>query len=181
MISNYNFEGIINGFILDETLIDCNNVICDVNSQILTISKKMYNKLGYDKSIKELDEYERFELLLNAYLLSKPGYIVFKNMFCDFSFENIKKLKLLFRDLKKRKVCKFIICTKNLDLIMDLCDYVVTDDKCGKPVDVFKNKKGDLPFCSKFVRELEEIKGKKFGIYHNNISDLAKDVYRYVR
>ena len=42
MISNYNFEGIINGFILDETLIDCNNVICDVNSQILTISKKMY-------------------------------------------------------------------------------------------------------------------------------------------
>ena len=102
-------------------------------------------------------------------------------MFCDFYFENIKKLKLLFRDLKKRKVCKFIICTKNLDLIMDLCDYVVTDDKCGKPVDVFKNKKGDLPFCSKFVRELEETKGKKFGIYHNNISDLAKDVYRYVR
>ena len=75
MISNYNFEGIINGFILDETLIDCNNVICDVNSQILTISKKMYNKLGYDKSIKELDEYERFELLLNAYLLSKPEYL----------------------------------------------------------------------------------------------------------
>ena len=69
MISNYNFEGIINGFILDETLIDCNNVICDVNSQILTISKKMYNKLGYDKSIKELDEYERFELLLNAYYI----------------------------------------------------------------------------------------------------------------
>ena len=52
MISNYNFEGIINGFILDETLIDCNNVICDVNSQILTISKKMYNKLAYDNSIK---------------------------------------------------------------------------------------------------------------------------------
>ena len=57
MISNYNFEGIINGFILDETLIDCNNVICDVNSQILTISKKMYNKLGYNKSIKELDQF----------------------------------------------------------------------------------------------------------------------------
>ena len=181
MISNYNFEGIINGFILDETLIDCNNVICDVDSQILTISKKMYNKIGYNKNINELDEYERFELLLKAYLLSKPEYIVFKNMFCDFSFENIQKLKLLFRDLKKRKVCKFVICSKNLDLIMDLCDYVVTDSKCGKPVDVFKNKKGDLPFCSKFVRELEEAKEKKFGIYHNNISDLAKDVYRYVR
>ena len=181
MISNYNFEGIINGFILDETLIDCNNVICDVDSQILTISKKMYNKIGYNKNINELDEYERFELLLKAYLLSKPKYIVFKNLFCDFSFENIQKLKLLFRDLKKRKVCKFVICSKNLDLIMDLCDYVVTDSKCGKPVDVFKNKKGDLPFCSKFVRELEEAKEKKFGIYHNNISDLAKDVYRYVR
>ena len=181
MISNYNFEGIINGFILDETLIDCNNVICDVDSQILTISKKMYNKIGYNKNINELDEYERFELLLKAYLLSKPKYIVFKNLFCDFSFENIQKLKLLFRNLKKRKVCKFVICSKNLDLIMDLCDYVVTDSKCGKPVDVFKNKKGDLPFCSKFVRELEEVKEKKFGIYHNNISDLAKDVYRYVR
>ena len=31
-----------------------------------------------------------------------------------------------------------------------------------------------------FEKELEECKGKKIGIYRNNIPDLAKDVYRYV-
>ena len=31
-----------------------------------------------------------------------------------------------------------------------------------------------------FKKELEEYRGKKIGIYRNNIPDLAKDVYRYV-
>lgn len=181
MIGNYSFDGIVNGFILDETLINYPYTICDINEQIMCISKKLYKKFSDGKSINELGDFDKFNILLNAYLLNKPDIIVFKNLFCDFSYDDLNKLKLLFRDLKKKKICKFVICSKNLDLIMDLCDYVVSDNKCGKPVDVFKSKKGDIPFCTKFVLELEDYKNKKFGIMHNNVADLAKDVYRYVR
>ena len=57
-------------------MIDCNNVICDVNSQILTISKKMYNKLGYDKSIKELEDLEFYPFLFKRlFLQAEPQRI----------------------------------------------------------------------------------------------------------
>ena len=38
-MNKYQFDGIINGFTLDENLID-GNVICDIEKQLLCISKK---------------------------------------------------------------------------------------------------------------------------------------------
>ena len=186
IINGYEFKGVINGFTLDETLINFPNEIFDIDSQILCVSKKIYK--GNFKYIdidnlflkRDLSYYEKFLILLESYLLNNPDCIVFKNLFCDFSNEELKKLNLLFRELKKKKVCKFIICSKNSDIILSLCDYVIDESGCGKPIDVYKNKKNNLPFCIEFAKELEECKGKKIGIYRNNIPDLAKDVYRYV-
>lgn len=180
-INNYEFKGNINGFILDENSIDGKYVISDIENQVLCVSKKIYMKLNIDKKINEINLYDKFIILLNAYLLNNPEYIIFKNVFCDFTCDEITKLKLLFRDLKKKNKCKFIICSKNLDIINDLCDYVTSDTGSFKCLDHFKKKKGDVPFCVSFVRELEEKNGKKIGVMHSEISDLAKDVYRYVR
>ncbi len=181
-MNNYKFDGIINGFTLDENLID-GNVICDVEKQILCVSSKAYisskyiNINNFDKN--NLSYFEKFLIIFNSYLIRNPEYIIFKNMFCDFEYEDIKKVKVLFRAIKKDKFCKIIICSKNTDLLLDLCDYVVTADCSGEIIEVFKNSKNNIPFCIKFAQSLEEYKNKKIGIYRNNIDDLAKDVYRF--
>lgn len=183
-MNGYKFEGIINGFTLDENLID-GNVICDIDKQILCVSKKAYKSSEYidisSFDINNLNYYEKFLIVFNSYLIRKPEYIIFKNMFCDFEYEDIKKLKILFRALKKDKICKIIICSRNTDLLLDLCDYVICEEGSGDIIEVFKNKKNNVPFCIKFALELEEYKNKKIGIYRNNVADLAKDVYRFER
>ena len=40
IIDGYEFKGIINGFTLDETLINFKNQISDIDKQILCVSKK---------------------------------------------------------------------------------------------------------------------------------------------
>ena len=93
-MNGYKFEGIINGFTLDENLID-GNVICDIDKQILCVSKKTYKSSEYidvgSFDINNLNYYEKFLIVLNSYLIRKPEYIIFKNMFCDFEYEDIKK------------------------------------------------------------------------------------------
>lgn len=187
IIDGYEFKGIINGFTLDETLINFKNEISDIDKQILCVSKKKLKGnaskyIDIDSLLlkKNLSYYEKFLVLLESYLLNNPDCIVFKNLFCDFSNDELKDLVLLFRDLKKKKVCKFIICSKNSDIILSLCDYVIDESGSGKTIAVYKSKKNNLPFCIKFAKEFEECKGKKIGIYRDNIPDLAKDVYRYV-
>ena len=106
-MNKYQFDGIINGFTLDENLID-GNVICDIEKQLLCISKKNYKSSEYidistfDK--KNLTYYEKFLIVFNSYLLKKPEYIIFKNMFCDFEYNDIKKLQILFRTIRKNKL-----------------------------------------------------------------------------
>lgn len=181
-MNKYQFDGIINGFTLDENLID-GNVICDIEKQLLCISKKNYKSSEYidistfDK--KNLTYYEKFLIVFNSYLLKKPEYIIFKNMFCDFEYDDIKKLQILFRTIKKNKVCKIIICSKNTEILLDLCDYVICEEGSGNIIDIFKNKKNNVPFCIEFAQKIEKYKNKKIGIYRNNVADLAKDVYRF--
>lgn len=171
MINGFEFNGIINGFVLDDTLIDGDYVICDIESQVRCLSK---GNLKSDDSL-----YDKFVVLLNGYLNNNPEYIIFKNVICDFTFDDLKKLKLLFRDYKKKNICKFIICSKNLDIIADLCDYVTDNNGSYTCSSYFK--KNCLCFSNLFVRELEKKFNKKFGVIHNDVADLAKDVYRYVK
>lgn len=177
MINDFKFKGIINGFVLDDTLIDGDYVISDIDSQIMCVSKDVLKKINVNR----VDSmYDKFVVLINVYLLNNPDYIIFKNVICDFCYDDLNKLKLLFRDLKKKRVCKFIICSKNLDIIADLCDYVTDNNGSFKCLDYMK-KNTYTSFSVDFVRELEDRFDKKIDVMHNEIADLAKDVYRYVK
>ena len=74
-MNGYKFEGIINGFTLDENLID-GNVICDIDKQILCVSKKAYKSSEYidvnSFNINNLNYYEKFLIVFNSYLIRKP-------------------------------------------------------------------------------------------------------------
>ena len=81
--------------------------------------------------------------------------------------------------MRRLKWCKFIIISKDTEILADICDYIVTDSVSGRIPDVYK-KIDDIPFTVRFSNRVKNLKNIDIG-YRTEIEDLMKDVYRYVR
>jgi len=190
-MESLNFNGIINGFISDKELTGY-TTIENVREMIVCVSKNIFKNDKFNsidevleisdllnKNIYDLNDFECFKIVLASILIRSVDIIVCKNCFCNLDYKLRKEVKLLFTKLRRLKWCRFIIISKDVEILADICDYIVTDSVSGKIPDVYK-KIDDIPFTVRFSNRVKDLKNIDIG-YRTEIEDLMKDVYRYVR
>jgi len=191
MVDN-DFKGVINGFISDKQL---NNyiTISNVRDAILCVDKRILKNSNFDEineilnisvllneKVYDLTDFECFKIILGCSLFRKPDIIVCDNCFCNMDCKSRKELVLLFTQLRRLKLCKFIIRSNDEEILASICDYIVTDSVSGKVPEIYEKMNSNVPFTVLFSKRVQELKAIKMG-YRTKNEDLMKDVYRYVK
>lgn len=190
-MENLRFKGIVNGFVSLEnlngyvTIENVRDMITCVSNNVFKGSKyEEINKLIgveelLDKKTDDLTDFECFKIVLASILIRGVEVIVCKHCFSSFDYINREKLYLLFTELRRSNICKFIIISNDNEILSRLCDYLVTDKTNGKLLDVYRKEDNLLPFVIRFSKRVKELKNIDIGNRLTN-EDLMKDVYRYV-
>jgi energy-coupling factor transporter ATP-binding protein EcfA2 len=167
-----------------------------LNDSKITDYHKTLALVGLDKEylnrkISTLSSSECKKVAIASALLTNAQVFVFEEPTLDFAYQNVASFIKLMKNLKNNFGKTIIILSNDIEFIHKVCDNVIVIDK-GKTVlegskyMVFKNKEKlaslniEIPFVMDFALELEKSKGIKIG-YRDEINDLIKDIYRYVK
>ncbi len=134
---------------------------------------------------------EKRKLALASVLVLNPEVILLDEPAVGLDSEEIKKLLKLLRLLKNRYKKTIVIASNNTELLHKIVDYVYVLNKGkivleGNKYDVFKQeiqlkKFGvKVPNVIAFSNAALRDKNIKIG-YRDEINDLIKDIYRYVK
>ncbi len=144
-----------------------------------------------DKNPLTLSNGEMRKIALASILILNPSVLVLDEPTIGFDFENEKSFISLIRLLKIRYKKTIIIASHDTELIHKIADYVyvLKDGKVyleGNKYDVFKEEEKlkkcgvKAPKIITFSNKVLEQKKIKIG-YRDDMNDLIKDIYRYVR
>ncbi len=144
-----------------------------------------------DKNPLSLSNGEMRKIALASILVLNPSVLVLDEPTIGLDFQNEKSFISLIRLLKVRYKKTIIIASHDTELIHKIADYIyaLKDGKVyveGNKYDVFKEEEKlkkcgvKAPKIISFSNKVFEKKGIKIG-YRDDINDLIKDIYRYVK
>lgn len=144
-----------------------------------------------DRNILELSSGEKIRVEISYSLLLNPKIIILDNPTITLDEEGIKTLIKILKTLKRRYNKTIIIGTNDIEFVHKIADEIFVLNKGqivlkGDKYEIFKQedklkKYGIIPpktilFSNKVLKE----KNIKIG-YRDEINDLIKDIYRYVK
>ena len=152
--------------------------------------------VGLDDSYLERDPFklsngEQRKVAIASILAYNPKTIIFDEPTVGLDFESKKNLIKLIRMLKNRYNKTIVIISHDIDLVHLIADNVIVMNNgsvvtTGNKYDVFTNQKIldicgiKMPKVIEFSYKVLQQKGIKMG-YRDDINDLLKDIYRYVK
>jgi energy-coupling factor transporter ATP-binding protein EcfA2 len=144
-----------------------------------------------DKKIEELSTGEARRVSLAKTLLLNPEIIILDNPTFTLDSESKQNLIKLLKLLKRRYKKTIVIASNDIEFIHKVTDYIYVLDHGkiileGNKYEIFKEekklKKNNIisPYIIRIPNKVLEEKGLKIG-YRDEINDLIKDIYRYVK
>ena len=138
----------------------------------------------------ELSKGEQKKLALAILLSQKFKVFILDEPFINLDYESKKNMIKLFRIMKLKYGKTIIIATSDTNIALELADEVIGLDNevifKGNKFDLFTNKKLldkcniDEPDIIRFTNLVKNRKGINMG-YRDDINDLMKDIYRFVK
>lgn len=165
---------------------------CDYDKKIVNALKMVgLDKTYLNRSPFEISKGEQKRVALAMILACNPKLFILDEPFTNLDYSSKKKIIKLFRMMKLRYGKTFIIATNDVDDAFELADEVIclNDGKLafkGDKYDLFTNtkllKQADIakPKIIRFTDLVRDSKGIKLE-YRDDINDLMKDIYRFVR
>ena len=152
--------------------------------------------VGLDDSYLNRDPFklsngEQRKVAIASILVFNPKIIVFDEPTIGLDYESKKNLIKLIRMLKNRYNKTIIIISHDIDFIHSISDYVILLDNgnlilTGNKYDILANPSAleyyhlPMPKVVEFSYKALKDKGIKMG-YRDDVNDLLKDIYRYVK
>ena len=152
--------------------------------------------VGLDRSILDKNPFkiskgEQKKMALAFLLVQKYKVFLLDEPFMDLDFESKKRFIKLFRMMKLKYGKTIIIASSDTDLALSLADDVIGLNNGnlifqGDKFDLFMNTKLlnenniDEPDIIRFENLVKNDKGIDIG-YRDDINDLMKDIYRFVK
>ena len=184
----------------------CNTIYEEI---LFRLKKRKISNINYDKKIIsalkmvglddsylrrspfEISKGEQKKVAIAIVLACNPRVLILDEPFTNLDSSSKKKLIKLFRMMKLRYGKTFIIATNDTDIALELADEVI----CLKDGNsVFEGDKFDLftntmllnnvsiskPDIIRFTDLVKKNKGINLG-YRDDLNDLMKDIYRFVK
>lgn len=186
-----------NDFFTNIVIDEMNFLVKNLNYKTKDIRKKQLDSLnlvGLDKSyltrnIDTLSETEKILVNIACNLLTNPKVVIFDEVFTNLDLINKKRLIDLIRRLKNNYHKIVIISSNNTNLLYSYTDYMLvltnneiakfeTTDKLFKDIKFLNYNNFDIPYLVDFTKKAKDKKIRL--MYHKDILDLIKDVYKHV-
>ena len=168
------------------------NKISDCDKRIVKALKIVGLDESYlNRSPFEISKGEQRKVAIAVILACNPKVLLLDDPFSNLDFSSKKKLIKLFRMMKLRYGKTIIIASNDADEALELADEVIglKDGNLffkGNKFDLFTNtkllKENNIvePKLIKFTNLVKVKKGINIG-YRDDINDLMKDIYRFVK
>ena len=182
------YENIKDEFIFNLKINGTFNIVKKMNDAVRMVG---FNSNILNKSIYELSSSEQKRISLALTLACNPDVIILDDLFFGLDGKTKDNIIRIIRLLKIRYGKTIIIVSRDSDLIYGVCDNVVLINngtllKSGDKYSIFKDKSLledcglSVPRLISFSNTLMDMKGVDIG-FRNDINDLVKDIYRFVR
>ena len=164
------------------------NIVKKMNDAIRMVG---FNRNILNKSIYELSFSEQKRISLALVLACNPDVIVLDDLFFGLDGKTRENIIRIIRLLKIRYGKSIVIASRDSDLIYSICDSIILINdgriiKIGDKYSIFKDVSLlddcnlSIPKLINFSNTLLKRKGVDIG-FRNDINDLVKDIYRFVR
>lgn len=164
------------------------NIVKKMNDAIRMVG---FNSNILNKSIYELSFSEQKRISLALVLSCNPDVIVLDDLFFGLDGKTRDNIIRIIRLLKIRYGKSIVIVSRDSDLVYSICDSVILMNdgriiKVGDKYSIFKDISLlascnlSIPKLINFSNTLLKRKGVDIG-FRNDINDLVKDIYRFVR
>lgn len=185
-------------FVADTVYEELEYSLASHNYQTKNIKKRMIDSLimAYlnpeilQYKIKDLSKSQKRKLSLAKILIFNPELYILDDPTKYLDSKTSNELIKLIRMLKKRYNKTIIVASNNIDLIYKISEEIVvikdrkikkyTKDEYTKNINELKKEKLTLPRTINFSNMVLENKNIKIG-YRDEINDLIKDIYRFVK
>ena len=182
------YDKIKDEFIFNLKVNGCHNIIKKMDDAIKMVG---FNSNILNKSIYELSSSEQKRISLALVLACNPDVFILDDLFFGLDGKTCNNIIRIIRLLKIRYGKTIIIISRDSDLIYSVCDsvFLINDGtllKSGDKYSIFTDKSLlekcglSIPKLINFSNILTNVKGIDIG-YRNDINDLVKDIYRFVR
>ena len=180
--------------IYDEILYELKKkkIKCDYDKKIVSALKMVgLDRSFLNRSPFEISKGEQKKVAIACVLVCNPKFYILDEPFMNLDYSSKKKIVKLFRMMKLKYGKTFVIASSDTNVALELADEVI-GFKNGKIV--FQGNKFDLftnhellskanilePEIVKFTNLVKNTKGINLG-YRDDINDLMKDIYRFVK
>ena len=182
------YDNIKDEFIFNLKINGVHDVYKKMNDAVKIVG---FNSNILNKSIYELSLSEQKRISLAIVLAINPKIIVLDDLFFGLDGYLTNKLIRLIRLLKVRYYKTIIVVSNNSDLIHSLCDDIILISngsilKYGDKYEIFTDSKL-LKSCNLLMPDVIHfsnmvLKKKNINLgFRDDINDLVKDIYRFVR